>query len=196
MAEPMPFAYPGFEGRGLALRPMGFFSAAGIVADGKPAPRKGRSFTVADNQGAPVIFQLRGNLLDPIPAVVVGDQTIRLARPFAWYEYILVLLPMALLFVGGLLGGLCGGVAVLINARLLRGGEPAAIRYSLSLVVIVAAVVVAAGVVWRVVSVVAGGGSARIAAAASSASTAADTSSQSRPRTRTSGILPCRARRR
>jgi hypothetical protein len=141
MAEPMPFAYPGFEGRGLALRPMGFLAAAAIVADGKPAPRKGRAFTLADNQGAPVTFQLRGNLLDPIPAVEVGGQTIRLARPFAWYEYVLVLLPMALVVVGGLLGGLCGGVAVLVNARVLRGAQPAFVRYGLSLLVIVAAIV-------------------------------------------------------
>jgi hypothetical protein len=140
MAEPLPIAYPGFEGRGLALRPMGLWKGAAILTDGQAAPRKGRTFTVADNAGAPVTFQLKGNILDPIPAVLVGGQTIRLARPFAWYEWIWVVLPLGLL-VGGALGGLCGGVATLINARLLRSAHPAWVRYGLGLLVIAAAVI-------------------------------------------------------
>ena len=138
MAEPLPFAFAGFEGRGLALRPMGLLTGAAIITDGVPAPRKGRTFTVADNQGAPVTFQLKGNILDPIPAVVVGGQTIRLARPLAWYEYVLIVLPLTLL-VGGILGGLCGGVAALVNARLMRSAQPAWARYALALLVMIAA---------------------------------------------------------
>ncbi len=141
MAEPLPITYPGFEGRGLALRPMGFVQGAAIVTDGKAAPRKGRTFTLSDNAGAPVAFQLKGNIFDPIPAVLVGGQTIRLARPLAWYEYVWILLPLALIVVGGLLGALCGGVAVLVNARLIRSAQPAWARYGLGLLVILAAVV-------------------------------------------------------
>jgi hypothetical protein len=140
MAEPMPITYPGFEGRGLALRPTGLWQGAAILTDGRAAPRKGRAFTVSDNAGAPVTFQLRGNGLDPVPAVLVGGQTIRLARPFAWYEWVWIVLPLSLVTVGGLIGGLCGGVAMLINARLLRSGQPAWIRYGLGIIVIVAAI--------------------------------------------------------
>lgn len=142
MAEPLPITYPGFEGRGLALRPMGFVKGAAIVSDGEAAERKGRTFTLADNAGAPVTFRLKGNILDPIPAVVVGDQTIRLARPFAWYEYVWVVLPIALVVVGGLLGGVCGGVAMLVNARILRSAQPAWARYGLGVLIILAAVIV------------------------------------------------------
>jgi hypothetical protein len=146
MAEALPIAYPGFEGRGLALRPMGFFQRAAIVCDGKAAQRKGRTFTLADNHGAPVTFKLNGNIFDPIPAVVVGGQvgsqtTIRLGRPFAWYEYVWIVLPLGLLAVGGAVGGLCGGVAMLVNARLLRSAQPAWARYGLGILVILAAVV-------------------------------------------------------
>jgi hypothetical protein len=142
MAEPLKITYPGFEGRGLALRPMGFFQGAAIVCDGHAAARKGRTFTLTDNGGAPVTFRLNGNFVDPIPAVVVGGQTtIRLGRPFAWHEYVWVALPLALLVVGGALGAVCGGVAMLVNARLLRSAEPAWIRYGLGLLVIVAAVI-------------------------------------------------------
>ncbi|HEY1425606.1 MAG TPA: hypothetical protein VGF50_02935 [Caulobacteraceae bacterium] len=140
MAEPLPINYPGFEGRGLALRPSGFVQGAAIISDGKAATRKGRTFTLSDNAGAPVTFRLKGNILDPIPAVVVGDQTIRLARPFAWYEWVWVVLPLVLVPLGGGLGGLCGGVAMLVNARLLRSARPAWVRYGLGTLVIGAAV--------------------------------------------------------
>ena len=146
MAEPLPITYPGFEGRGLALRPSGFFKGAAILCDGKPAPRQGRSFTLTDNGGAPVTFRLSGNIFDPIPAVVAGQSTIRLGKPFAWYEYVWIALPLALVGVGGLLGGICGAVAMLINARLLRSGQPVWARYGLGVLVIIGAVIVWLGV--------------------------------------------------
>jgi hypothetical protein len=142
MAEALPITYAGFEGRGLALRPSGFFQGAAIVCDGAAAPRSGRTFTLTDNHGAPVTFRLNGNLFDPIPAVVVGGQTtLRLGRPFAWHEYLWIGLPLVLL-VGGALGGLCGGVAMLVNARLLRSDLPAPARYGLGVVPFLGAVIV------------------------------------------------------
>lgn len=140
MAEPLPITYPGFEGRGLALRPSGWIKGAAIVTADAAPTRKGRTFTVSDNAGAPVVFQLKGNILDPIPAVVVGDQTIRLARPLAWYEYVWIALPLVLL-VGGALGGACGGAAMLVNARILRSNEPVWVRYALGVLVMIAAVI-------------------------------------------------------
>lgn len=152
MAEPLPITYPGFEGRGLALRPMGFLQGAAIVCDGRAAPRKRRTFTLADNRGAPVTFRLNGNLFDPIPAVIVGGQTtIRLGRPFAWYEYVWIALPLALLVAGGAVGGLCGGVAMLINARLLRSDQPAWARYGLGVLVFLGA-----AIVWLLLAAVVG----------------------------------------
>jgi hypothetical protein len=141
MAEPLPITYPGFEGRGLALRPSGWVQGAAIVCDGAAATRQGRSFTLTDNAGAPVTFQFKGNILDPIPAVVVGGQTIRFAKPFTWYEYVWVVLPLVLVLGGGVIGGLCGGAAMLINARLLRSDRPMWARYGLGALVILAAVV-------------------------------------------------------
>jgi hypothetical protein len=34
LADPLPIGYPGFEGRGLALRPSGLFNGAVILCDG------------------------------------------------------------------------------------------------------------------------------------------------------------------
>ncbi|HEY2707734.1 MAG TPA: hypothetical protein VGI95_06745 [Caulobacteraceae bacterium] len=146
MADPIPFDYPGFEGRRLALRPMGLMTGAAVVVDGVAAPRKGRTFTLTDNAGTPVAMRLKG-FIDPIPQIQAGERTITLARPFAWYEYVWILLPLALLIVGGFLGGLCGGVAAYVNAQVLRSSYPAVVRYGLSLLVILAAAALWLGLV-------------------------------------------------
>jgi hypothetical protein len=142
MADPLPIDYPGFEGRGLALRPSGFFTGAAIVCDGRPATRTGRTFSVNDNRGSPVTFQLKGSIFDPLPAVQAGDRLIRFAAPFTWYEYVWIALPLALLVLGGALGGACGAAAAYINARLLRSSQPMWARYGLGVLVILGATLI------------------------------------------------------
>lgn len=140
-ATRLPIDYPGFQGR-LALRPAGFWTAAAIVCDGAVAPRKGRTFTIMDSAGQPVLVQLKGLFFDPIPQVQIGGQTITLARPFAWYEYLLMALPLVLIPLGGALGGLCGAVAVYVNAQVLRMQQPLALRLGLAFLVVLGAVAV------------------------------------------------------
>ena len=141
MLEHLPIPCPGFEGRGLSLQPAGLTKNAAVFCDGKPVPLKGRSFILNNNAGAPVTFQLKAVLLDSVPRVQVGDQLIRLTRPFTWYEYVWIALPLLLFLVGGFWSGLCGVVAGYVNAQILRSNQPAAARYGLSFLVIVAAVV-------------------------------------------------------
>jgi hypothetical protein len=158
MADPVPIAYAGFEGRGLALRPTGLLKGAAILCNGQPAPKIGRTFTVNDNAGAPVTFQLKGAFFDPIPAVqVVGGPLIRLAPAFAWYEYVWIALPLALIAVGGALGAFCGIVAAYFNAQILRSQQPVALRYLFSFLVMIAAVAVWLGIAILIASGLHGG---------------------------------------
>jgi len=124
------------------LRPSGLFAGAAILCDGRPATRSGRAFTVNDNQGAPVAFQLKGSIFDPIPAVQAGDRLIRFAPPLTWYEYVWIALPLALVVLGGALGGACGAAAAVINARLLRSSQPMWVRYGQGVLVILGATLV------------------------------------------------------
>ncbi|HEY3798616.1 MAG TPA: hypothetical protein VGL58_09700 [Caulobacteraceae bacterium] len=148
MAEAtLPIDYPCFEGRGLALKPVGLWRGAAIVCDGQPLPRKLRTFTAKNNAGADVVFKLTGIFVDPIPQVQAPDRTIQLAKPFAWYDYVVIVLPLALIGLGGALGGLCGGMAAYTNAQLLRSNLTPPIRYLAAL-----GVMLAAGVVWLVLA--------------------------------------------
>ena len=62
----------------------------------------------------------------------VKAQTIELARPLAWYEYLWMAIPIALVFVGGGLGALFGLVAVYSSARIFRSDRGTAAKYGLS----------------------------------------------------------------
>jgi hypothetical protein len=146
MSDPagLPIDVAGFQTRRLSLRPAGFWRGAAILCDGVPAPRKGRTFTVNNDAGAPVIVQLKGMFFDPIPQVQVGDQRIVLARPFAWYEYVLIVLPLVLV-AGGALGGACGAFAAYGNAQVLRMRQPLALRLAVAVGVAVAAALLYVG---------------------------------------------------
>jgi len=63
--------------------------------------------------------------------VVIGDETVLLARPLAWYEYVWVGLPVLLVFAGGALGALVGVVATYTSARIFRSDRGAFAKYVL-----------------------------------------------------------------
>ena len=137
----LPIDVAGFEGRGLCVRPAGLWRGAALVCDGAPVARTGLAFELKDNAGSPVTFRFGQVPFDPIPKVIVRDEVIELAPPLAWYQYIWILLPLALIVVGGLLGGLAGGAAAFANMQLMRQPGPAWARYAITGLVTIAAFV-------------------------------------------------------
>lgn len=133
---------PGFEGRQIVVQGSGWFSGAKIFLDNRPAakgPKRG-TFLLSRNDGQQVEAQLRGTLLDPVPKLVLNGEQIELERPFQWYEWLWICLPIVLLFLGGGLGGLLGGLSLAINARILRAQFGDVGRFLLSGAVSAAAV--------------------------------------------------------
>ncbi len=97
----LPIKHNAFAGRGLALRTAGFFKGPRLIIDGGEVKGKRLRFSLRDNSGHERETRLKTNGLDPIPKVQIGDQTIELARPLAWYEHLWMAIPIALVFVGG-----------------------------------------------------------------------------------------------
>lgn len=62
------------------------------------------------------------------------------APKFAWYEWAWIGWPMGLLFVGGLVGGLCGAGALTINQKVFRATPNILLRYLFTGLVSVGAV--------------------------------------------------------
>jgi len=137
----LPIKHDAFAGRGLALRTAGFFKGPRLMIDGGEVKGKRLRFSLRDNAGHEREIRLKTNGLDPVPKVQIGDQTIELARPLAWYEYLWMAIPIALVFVGGGLGALFGLVAVYSSARIFRSDRGTAAKYGLSALISLGAAV-------------------------------------------------------
>lgn len=74
-------------------------------------------------------------------------QEIRIGRKLNALEVLLILLPLALVFVFGVIGGVAGFVIGAVNGLLIRSGLPAAVRYAGA----VALPLVAAGLLYYVI---------------------------------------------
>lgn len=135
-----PFEHPDFEGRALAVRTSGFFASAILIVDGAEVAGKKGKFSLHDNQGRPRELKLKASFLDPIPKVVLGDATIRLARSLTWYEYTWMGLPIVLVFSGGGLGALFGILASYSSSRIFRSDRKVGAKYMLSGIVSLGAV--------------------------------------------------------
>ncbi len=139
---PYPVNIPGFETRQIAVE-SGFFSGPKLLIDGQPAPKaaKARDYVLRRSDGSEVKVQLRGIWVDPIPQIMVDGKPIQVTEPLQWYQWVWAGRPLALIFVGGLLGGLMGGLAITINGRLFRSELNGLAKYLLTGLVSVGALV-------------------------------------------------------
>ena len=126
-----PLSYPGLEGQNLSVRQRGL-SKAELLQNGVLLTKKSGGYTVQNDAGEPVFIKLKSTLIDLIPKVIIGEDTIHIAPTLRWYEYAWTALPVLMVFIGGALGGGLGGVAALWNAKIFRSGKPALVKYSLT----------------------------------------------------------------
>jgi hypothetical protein len=126
-----PLSYPGLEGLNLTVKQAGF-SGAKLLQNGIPLKKQGGCYTVQNNAGAPVSIKLKSSAFDLVPKVVIGNDTIEVAPKLRWYGQLWAGLPLLLVFIGGLLGGLIGGIAVIKNQKILRSERSAPTRYALA----------------------------------------------------------------
>jgi hypothetical protein len=142
-----PISHSGFEGQNLSVATAGFFRGARVLHNGNPVERRKGRYAVRSDRGEEVFIQLKSNFIDPIPKVILGHETIFLARPLTWYEYLWLGLPILLVFAGGGLGALVGITATYASARIFRSDRGAFAKYGItaviSLVALIAFVVLA-----------------------------------------------------
>jgi hypothetical protein len=108
------------------------FGSPRVFVDGQPAPKgpKRAQFLLRGTDGRDSVLELKTKLPDPVPQVLWAGQTIKLEEPLAWYQWLWGGVPLLLLFLGGAIGGLVGGVAVALNLRILRSGRSGISRYA------------------------------------------------------------------
>ncbi|AGG90273.1 hypothetical protein LRK24_05200 [Rhodanobacter denitrificans] len=62
-------------------------------------------------------------------------------KTLAGFDYVWACWPLSVAFVGGALGGLCGGAAAAINVKLFKSGKSKTYKYVASLLVSLGALV-------------------------------------------------------
>jgi hypothetical protein len=114
-----------------------------VSADGQPIQRgKNGKYPLPATDGGTVEAKVSSNFLNPSPTLEVDGNKYSTAPALPLVLQILMLLPLALVFVGGLVGGLIGAVGVGVNTLVARSGQSAAIKALMMVGVLVLAVLV------------------------------------------------------
>lgn len=146
----MDYSYriPGTTGPDIVIR-LGAFGAT-VLANGVPLRGRGsfrRTYTVPMPDGP--ARELRLNTWTGSPRVSVDGHETPIGPQISAVELVLAFLPVGLVGIGGLLGGVIGGATVGVNMSIARSGSPMAVR----VLGMLGATAVAVVLWWAVVSV-------------------------------------------
>ncbi len=120
-----------------------------VTVGGRQAPRVGRrQYTLPAPRGGTVDAFVRMGFADPYPSVEVNGVRFRTGPKISVGLRILTLLPILLVAIGGLLGGLVGALGFLANLAVARTRIPSAVK---ALAMIATAVI--AFVLWLAIAV-------------------------------------------
>jgi hypothetical protein len=137
-----PFTVPGYEQVPLVLR-AGGMGASVILYQGVPLEKAGPGkYFLKFSDGSRLDLQVKPGGFTLTPQVVHGSEVIKPAPPLPWYAHIFIYLPLALVAIGGVIGGGCGGAAAAINAGIFRSGHHPAVQVLLALLSTLGAAVV------------------------------------------------------
>ncbi|MNN28270.1 hypothetical protein D3C81_1418330 [compost metagenome] len=76
------------------------------------------------------------------PIVLLDGQEIEIARKLKAYEWVISMLPLLLILIGGALGGLLGALGFSVNVLLFRSKLPVAVKIILSILVLIVTVII------------------------------------------------------
>jgi hypothetical protein len=134
----------GFEGQNIEVR-NSFWTGPKLMIDNEPAPKgsKRGEMILVRNDGRQVtaLWKPQGLGLD-VPQLVVEGKTVNFVEPLKWYQWVWSGLPIALVFIGGLLGAIAGFAGFSINARIFRTKMNGILKYVVTGVISLAVTVV------------------------------------------------------
>ena len=90
-------------------------------------------FSYTDEDLSPKTITVRGNVLTGFKLNDSGEE-ILMQRPLVWYEWVLVILPIAIGILGGALGGGLGALAGISSAFVIRQTNSVIMKVVVSIV--------------------------------------------------------------
>jgi hypothetical protein len=105
-----------------------------LFLNGEPVKGKKNVFVVEDDAGVSTTVSFKYALPDIVPKVIIDyGEPISVVDPIPWYGWVLALLPMTLIFMGGAVGGGLGAAAGAGTLHLMRSKLPEWAQVLLSL---------------------------------------------------------------
>jgi hypothetical protein len=112
----------------------------GILA---PQGKDKNQFIIKSETGIETIVDLKiTNLFDIVPTVELNGSPVKVVKPLAWYEYVVIALPLVLIGIGGAIGGMIGALAATVTRSIMRSNLNPIMRYAASVGVTIIAVTV------------------------------------------------------
>lgn len=95
----------------------------------KKSLTKGKPFELLKPDGTLVFAYPKKSFPDFIPKLEINGELNNVVEPLEWYEYVVGGLPIILMFIGGLIGGVIGVLACLANFNIFREEKSSVIKY-------------------------------------------------------------------
>jgi hypothetical protein len=119
-----------------------------VTVGGQPIPRgKGGTYQLPSSDGGSVEAKVSSSFFNPSPTLQVAGKKYASGPPLPIVLQILMLLPLGLVFVGGLIGGLIGALGVGVNTLVARSNYSTIVKVLMMLGILVAAIIIWVGVV-------------------------------------------------
>jgi uncharacterized Zn-binding protein involved in type VI secretion len=130
--------HPRFNAKKLVVRSGD--GAPSVTIDGRPVSPTGGAFIVRDDTDQAAQVEV-GAGMNGEPFVKVDGQVADLQGEIPWYGWVLAGIPFLLVFVGGLIGGLCGGGGASLIMVLFRSKLSTVVKIAGSLAIMTASFV-------------------------------------------------------
>ena len=118
------------------LRTAGIFSGPKLIVDGNIIEGKKNKYELVNG----TMIELKHKFADPIPDVLIDNTKVEIAPRIKGVEYFWAAMPIALLFIGGALGGLLGALATYLNFHIFRNTKNIVRKYIFTFLVTISTV--------------------------------------------------------
>lgn len=124
--------HPAFVIQRLTVESAGWLTGPKLLVNGLAAKKLKGVFSVASDNGTQIPIKINFNLIDPIPKITIGDESVELAPSLKWYEWVWAGIPVVLIFGGGAIGGFVGALGACASGRVFRSDRSTFAKYGFS----------------------------------------------------------------
>lgn len=128
-----PFTLPQFPDSTLEIETSIWTGRPTIWKDGVKLGRsveRGKPFLAEAASGEVYKIYPKQSFAAPLPALEIDGIKYDVRKKLAWYENVVALLPVLLVFIGGGLGGGIGVVATVQNLKIFQTNDNALVKYA------------------------------------------------------------------